>query len=228
MKVHSAAFALGLSVAAAASAFVVEEPAASPAMNLEQGWDRPGGDYRYFETDADEPESCERACSGDPQCAAFTYVRAGVQGPRGMCWLKNVAPPPVQNSCCVSGVRHRDLTLAGHWTQASASCGDHRLEELEFTEDGRFSVTFIPFETRQDYWGRYVFDPATGALEMTVEGNNSSDLAGVDLIGSAVFLPNGVLTFEGISFGKSPRAAPAQPCPRSFRRAHYGEYRIRR
>lgn len=44
--------------------------------------------------------------------------------------------------------------------------------ELVFGEDGRFSVTFQPFESYSDYWGRYRFDPATGALTLTVEGGN--------------------------------------------------------
>jgi hypothetical protein len=41
----------------------------------------------------------------DPQCAAFTYVNPGVQGPNARCWLKNQVPPPVAAACCVSGAK---------------------------------------------------------------------------------------------------------------------------
>jgi hypothetical protein len=55
--------------------------------------------------------------------------------------------------------------------------------EIEFGED-RFSVTFRPFESYRDYWGSYSFDPATGALRMTVEGGNFVPQA-LDLEGRA-------------------------------------------
>jgi hypothetical protein len=44
--------------------------------------------------------------------------------------------------------------------------------ELEFSPGNRFAVTFRPFETYRDYWGRFEFDPATGKLKLIVEGGN--------------------------------------------------------
>ena len=32
-------------------------------------------------------------------------MNPGVQGPRPRCWLKDSAPAPVQDGCCVSGVK---------------------------------------------------------------------------------------------------------------------------
>jgi hypothetical protein len=67
--------------------------------------DRPGGDYNHFFMDT--PHHCLDACSSDPQCAAWSWVKPGIQGPSGVCWLKNTMPPAVDNSCCQSGtVQH--------------------------------------------------------------------------------------------------------------------------
>jgi hypothetical protein len=37
---------------------------------------------------ATEVNFCQNACRNDASCMAFTWVRPGVQGPTGMCWLK--------------------------------------------------------------------------------------------------------------------------------------------
>ena len=79
---------------------------AYPASGLEYNVDRPGSDYRSFDLDAPSPEQCQAACMNEPGCVAFTYVNPGVQGPSPRCLLKNAAPPPVPQSCCVSGVKY--------------------------------------------------------------------------------------------------------------------------
>ncbi|MBC6981313.1 hypothetical protein [Caulobacter sp. 17J80-11] len=75
--------------------------------------------------------------------------------------------------------------LVGTWTQTQAfSCkgADFRtgeeswiakepLRELIFHADGRFDVTFVPFETYVDYWGTWKAGPR-GRLELTVENGN--------------------------------------------------------
>jgi hypothetical protein len=38
-------------------------------------------------------------------CRAFTFVRPGVFGPTGVCFLKAPVPRRVRNNCCTSGVR---------------------------------------------------------------------------------------------------------------------------
>ncbi|HEX8571513.1 MAG TPA: hypothetical protein VF759_02045 [Allosphingosinicella sp.] len=59
-----------------------------------------------------------------------------------------------------------------------------KVGELEFYPGNRFAVTFMPFETYQDYWGTYEFDPAGGRLALKVEGGNFVP-PGLDLEGRA-------------------------------------------
>ncbi|MFC6742263.1 PAN domain-containing protein [Methylobacterium tardum] len=78
----------------------------------EPGIDRPGNDYKNFDIPppqpgtlgSDGPDICELNCNRDQTCKAWTYVNAGVQGPRPRCWLKTVIPSAVRNGCCTSGV----------------------------------------------------------------------------------------------------------------------------
>jgi len=48
---------------------------------------------------------CQQACNADVRCQAYTYVRAGVQGPQARCWLKSAVPPGRPDNCCVSGIK---------------------------------------------------------------------------------------------------------------------------
>jgi len=43
-------------------------------------------------------------CKSAMGCVAFTWVRPGLQGPDGVCWLKSTAGGKVRNACCVSGI----------------------------------------------------------------------------------------------------------------------------
>src|SRR4051812_29786529 len=79
---------------------------AYPAPGLEWNVDRPGSDYRSFDLPAPNPEMCQLTCMNEPQCAAFTYMNPGVQGPNARCWLKNAVPQPVPQTCCVSGSKY--------------------------------------------------------------------------------------------------------------------------
>jgi len=67
--------------------------------------DRLGGDYLGFDIRTDHIEDCENACKRDEKCAAWTYVKAGVQKPQARCYLKNVIPAASDNVCCVSGTK---------------------------------------------------------------------------------------------------------------------------
>jgi PAN domain-containing protein len=53
---------------------------------------------------AADPALCRIECTDHPDCAAWTYVKPGVQGPSAMCYLKSGVPTPVSNTCCISGV----------------------------------------------------------------------------------------------------------------------------
>lgn len=74
-------------------------------MKAEDHTNRPGSDFSNFETDS--WSACETACKGEARCAAWSYARRGVQGPRGRCWLKTQVPYPVDGAGVVSGVKFR-------------------------------------------------------------------------------------------------------------------------
>jgi len=74
-------------------------------LRAEDRTNRPGSDYQNFVTDS--WKTCEAACAGEQPCAAWTYVRPGVQGPRGHCWLKGRVPNPLDDQNTVSGVKFR-------------------------------------------------------------------------------------------------------------------------
>jgi hypothetical protein len=66
------------------------------------------------------------------------------------------------------------IVLTGRYSQRGLEgcTAAEPVRELEFRPENRFSVTFLPFETYQDYWGSYSFDPATKQLRLKVEGGN--------------------------------------------------------
>jgi hypothetical protein len=78
---------------------------AASDLKAEDQTDRPGLDYSNFEIDS--WRTCESTCGRDSRCRAWSYARAGVQGPRGRCWLKTAVPNPVSNSGVVSGVKYQ-------------------------------------------------------------------------------------------------------------------------
>jgi hypothetical protein len=78
-------------------------------LKAEDRTDRPGSDYRNFVTDS--WKTCEATCAGEGKCAAWTYARAGLQGPRGRCWLKTAVPHPVVNQNTVAGVKFRRASV---------------------------------------------------------------------------------------------------------------------
>ena len=77
--------------------------AQSRFFTFEQNIDRPGRDYSNAPSRG--ASDCSFACQVENRCRAWTYVRPGIQGPSGRCWLKNVVPGAVRNNCCTSGVR---------------------------------------------------------------------------------------------------------------------------
>lgn len=98
---------------------------------MEQNTDRPGRDIARFTTElptyrtrmkgtppgggvigapanyywSSGQSSCQSACWDDDRCAAWTYVRRGVQGRDAVCYLKGPGTSKVSNSCCISGLR---------------------------------------------------------------------------------------------------------------------------
>jgi hypothetical protein len=69
------------------------------------GKDRPGSDYSATDLASADPNLCYNACQADGSCAAWSYVKPGVMGPNAKCFLKNPAPAPTINNCCISGAK---------------------------------------------------------------------------------------------------------------------------
>ncbi|WP_224240199.1 PAN domain-containing protein [Hyalangium gracile] len=78
-------------------------------MTLESRINRPGSDYLNFATigGSHDWDQCKQACADDDACGSWTYVRRGVQGPQGRCWLKRGVARPVPDENTVSGVKYR-------------------------------------------------------------------------------------------------------------------------
>jgi hypothetical protein len=108
-----------------------------------------------------------------------------------------------------------EIVLTGQWSQQSLEgcAADEPVRELVFAPEHRFAVTFMPLETYQDYWGTYSFDPATGALRLTVEGGNFVP-SNLDLDGAAE-LAGGRLRLRGFFLG-SRDDAPRSECTYVF------------
>src|SRR3990172_11944913 len=68
---------------------------------VEPGVDRPGSDFKILWLRGG-PGACQEACSQNPLCKSYTYVREGVAGRLGGCWLKDGVPPRVEGPCCIS------------------------------------------------------------------------------------------------------------------------------
>lgn len=74
-------------------------------QGMENNIDRWGNDVERRELPARFPSMCQGFCRADARCAAWTYVRPGVQGAKPVCYLKRPAPGPRGDACCISGTR---------------------------------------------------------------------------------------------------------------------------
>jgi hypothetical protein len=106
--------------------------------------------------------------------------------------------------------------------QGQYTCGDgeyvvadEKIGELEFRADGRFNVTWAPFELYRDYWGTYTYDLAAGTLALKVEGGNHVP-EGTDLEGSFSIDADGNLVLEDMWLGYPPFAELPQNCGSLF------------
>jgi hypothetical protein len=91
---------LGLVIGSALSDHALAQ---SRYFTFDRSIDRPGLDYSNAPSQG--ASDCSFACQTENQCRAWAYVRPGIQGPSGRCWLKNAVPRAVRNTCCTSGVR---------------------------------------------------------------------------------------------------------------------------
>lgn len=80
----------------------------APPSNAVDGFDMPGSDYANFT--ADSWFVCRNTCGGEARCQGWSWVKPGIQGPAGRCWLKTREMDPVRNACCNSGL-HRNIRV---------------------------------------------------------------------------------------------------------------------
>lgn len=96
-------------------------PATTTAAGaMEADTDRMGSDLYGFPLTQADPAGCQSACMVNAQCMAWTFVKAGIRGPQAQCFLKNAAPPPSRNNCCVSGAKGQGAAGPGAGTLLGA------------------------------------------------------------------------------------------------------------
>ena len=78
-------------------------------LRAEDKINRPGSDFKNFVTNG--WATCQAACAQDDICSSWSYVRPGVQGPAGRCWLKSVVARPVADGNVVSGVKFKPASV---------------------------------------------------------------------------------------------------------------------
>ena len=75
-------------------------------------WDvnRIGGDYRWFDMDAEDPLACRDACVAEERCRSFTYAPPGFVSTSARCHLKSAIPHPTFTNAfgLASGVVRED------------------------------------------------------------------------------------------------------------------------
>jgi hypothetical protein len=107
-------------VLAMCTALVLYGSPANLAWGNEENIDRPGSDFSNFDVVAPggfigPVDSCQISCERDGRCKAWTFVRAGIQGPKPRCWLKDArSPRPVRTiavlQACLCGPWRRTWT----------------------------------------------------------------------------------------------------------------------
>jgi hypothetical protein len=105
------------------------------------GTNLPSRDYANFS--APSAFVCRTSCGGESACQAYTWVKPGIQGPTGRCWLKSSLPAIVKDRCCDSAPRNfiskRDLRaedkinrpgsdfknfVTNSWSTCQAACAE--------------------------------------------------------------------------------------------------------
>lgn len=76
---------------------------AQSRFGLQDNTDRFGADYAAV--DVTDVIACRARCQAEGRCAAFTFLKPLVTGQPSRCWLKQAAPAPSDNNCCISGAR---------------------------------------------------------------------------------------------------------------------------
>ncbi len=131
-------------------------------------------------------------------------------------------------ACSPGDEPYEGAPLVGTWREETQiACGtgaevpvpaNSRINELVLRADGTFSVTWMPFESYKDYWGRFQADIPEGRLSLFVDYGNHVP-PNLDLEGSHEVAPGGHLVLRDLWLGASLRSAgAASACGHAFSR----------
>lgn len=167
----------------------------------------------WFQGPHQPPEPVALACLRDvavTPAGAATLSRDGrlrlaADAPSGTMLTVSARVLASQSSVSTLIVGRDEPVLTGTWRQDRVKCDPGRepgepVRELKVTGDGRFNVTYQPFESYVDYWGPMTFDAATGAIVLTPEGGNFTPPL-LDVEGTARLEAENRLILEGVYLG---------------------------
>jgi Cysteine-rich secretory protein family/PAN domain len=158
----------------------------------EPGIDRPGGDIKSFDFQGQNgsfitPElACNAACRKDKACKGWTLVKAGVQGPKPKCYLKNVLNPARKDACCTSGVIGAVQCEPGKVFRDSYDGDGLCVQNVCVTPQMRADAIKADYakandnllsDDPQDFQGEWAMTTGQGSastLQLSVNGNNAS------------------------------------------------------
>jgi hypothetical protein len=118
--IHWLAFSMPLAAAAISVLLLYASPSVACGPYCDMPGDRGGVAY-YI----DNAVACESTCDGTPDCAGWTWVKPGLQGPQAVCWIKKQIVSTRRSNCCISGYRG-DRTAAASVRQFAFDPGDQR------------------------------------------------------------------------------------------------------
>lgn len=146
---------------------------------MEINVDRPSMDYNNYQIY--NSCDCAIACSLDPQCQAYTYVRPENSGEFGHCWLKNGIPKAVPNqSCCISGTKTSKLELKSQ---------EIDIANRDLINKGMIGTLTVNSDKPiiKDVWPKYCIGSTcsgpvlTAGQEFTIVGSQFGTYSGADL-----------------------------------------------
>jgi len=157
--------------------------------------DRPGSDYSTFALGSPDATLCRDACCKDLRCAAWTYVKPGIQGPNPICYLKTPIPNSNPNACCSSGFVLADNSKPLYFSQqfhlqaigADSVKGDvytddyfydyanKKLVLYRYFNDGSVVMYLDRYDLGQNIKVSEYFDNKTGDLIHTCDKANIKD-----------------------------------------------------
>jgi hypothetical protein len=133
--------------------------AVAAAAHAQTRFDRPGGDYARFVVPSGDPQVCAARCEREGRCRAWTFSYPGTVAiggsSSGMCWLKSEVKNPVENQCCVSGVKGAGVIEARPGPVEMAidrTGGDYRMFELASDPTGQSCKQACEGENRCRAW----------------------------------------------------------------------------